>query len=109
MGKRKPKEIDVLKNYFTQNEKRMREMEVIIEGLSERVEQMEVTGMNRVGATDLIELLDELKTYSVREVSNLLGVQVETVRRWVRNGQLPSLTKNHYQILGSDLKRWLVK
>ncbi len=34
--------------------------------------------------------LDDLRTLTVEEVAELLGVHAETVRRWVREGLLPA-------------------
>lgn len=35
-----------------------------------------------------------MKTYSVAEIANLLNVNKETVRRWIRSGQLKSTQKS---------------
>lgn len=35
-----------------------------------------------------------MKTYSVAEIAKLLNVNKETVRRWIRSGQLKSIQKS---------------
>lgn len=49
-------------------------------------------------------------TYSSRDISRLLGVTEETVRRWARNGELDctySSRKDGYSIKGSEIVKFL--
>jgi excisionase family DNA binding protein len=45
------------------------------------------------------------RTYTLRRVSELLGVNVCTVRRWVRTGKLPAIGEPYSRrVKESDLK-----
>ena len=48
------------------------------------------------------------RSYTVDEAARALGLTKGTVRRWIRNGQLPALTdKRPHLIRGEDLKDFL--
>ncbi len=48
------------------------------------------------------------RSYTVDEAARALGLTKGTVRRWIRNGQLPALTdKRPHLIRGEDLKAFL--
>ena len=48
-----------------------------------------------------------MKTYTVKEVSSLIGKHEETIKRWIRSGKLPNSYRNSdkegWRILESDL------
>ncbi len=51
-------------------------------------------------------MLERDKWYTPRELAEALGVHVETVRRWLRTGRLPSkrtFIGNDYKVLGADV------
>ena len=53
----------------------------------------------------------EERLLTVQEVASRLGANVETVRRWLRSGQLPGImpggNKLGYRIAESELERFL--
>ena len=51
-----------------------------------------------------------MPTYSLREAADLLGVSVDTARRWTESGRLPSGTDAHGRrsLDGADLARFMV-
>ena len=55
-----------------------------------------------------IQLIDDEDLLSVDEISDLLNRSNETVRRWIRKGELTPLTVGRYQIEGRELKRFLL-
>ena len=51
--------------------------------------------------------MKEVNYYSAPEVSKLLGVHVETVRRWLRSGKLGSSKPGRYLISAGDLQKFM--
>lgn len=51
-----------------------------------------------------------MKTYSVKEIANLLGTNPETVRRWIRNGKLHAFQetrKDGNSVTKAELNKFL--
>lgn len=51
--------------------------------------------------------MDKVNYYSAPEVSKLLGVHVETVRRWLRSGKLGSSKPGRYLISAKNLQKFM--
>lgn len=51
--------------------------------------------------------MKEINYYSAPEVSKLLGVHVETVRRWLRSGKLGSSKPGRYLISAENLQKFM--
>lgn len=53
----------------------------------------------------------EAEWMSVKDVAKLLAVDEETVRRWIRSGQLPALSlgtkRSGYRIRRDDMERFI--
>ncbi|MDQ0191124.1 helix-turn-helix domain-containing protein [Alicyclobacillus cycloheptanicus] len=47
--------------------------------------------------------------YTVNDISELLKVSTETVRRWFRSGSLISSTPYHFSATGADVKDFIVR
>lgn len=57
--------------------------------------------------TDVVAALEAGQALTIPDVANLMGVHVDTVRRWVRQG-LPFVGRGRTRrILRRDLDRWL--
>lgn len=53
-------------------------------------------------------LLKSNRTYTFQEAAYVLGVSIETIRRWARREGLPYLSAGRpYLIIGSELKKFL--
>ena len=50
---------------------------------------------------------DDHKTYNVAEVSSILGVHPNTVRRYIANSQLEVLPGTRYKIPGHSIKKFI--
>ena len=51
-------------------------------------------------------MLERDKWYTPKQIAEALGVHVQTVRRWLRSGRLPSkrtFVDNDYKVLGADV------
>ncbi|WP_047986078.1 helix-turn-helix domain-containing protein [Ornithinibacillus californiensis] len=58
----------------------------------------------------IFELLDDDLFLTPKDISELIGVHPETVRRWCRNKKLRIIAPaGHYKILGKDLKEFLFR
>lgn len=53
------------------------------------------------------ELIDDETKLTPKDISEITGVHLETVRRWCRDGRIPTQGVSHYKILGIDVKRFL--
>lgn len=51
--------------------------------------------------------IDDQQLLTPNEISGIVGVHEETVRRWIRSGKLPAKGFAHYTIIGIELKRFL--
>ncbi len=64
--------------------------------------------------TDLLprvfEMVDDEILLSPSDIASLIGVHVETVRRWCRNEKLRTISPmGRYMIRGDDLKNFLLR
>ncbi|MBD3842781.1 MAG: helix-turn-helix domain-containing protein [Campylobacterales bacterium] len=64
-------------------------------------------------AYPIIHELDDEIVLTTKNISNLISVSEETVRRWCRSGKLKTVSPfGHYKIRGIDFKKfafqWLV-
>lgn len=64
-------------------------------------------------AFPIINELDDEIVFTTRNISNLISVSEETVRRWCRSGKLKTVSPfGHFKIRGYDFKKfafqWLI-
>ena len=58
-------------------------------------------------STDLDSVGMTKTTFTTEEVADLLSIDVQTVRRWCRDGDLPAAKLGrHYRVSRSDLERF---
>lgn len=58
----------------------------------------------------IFEILDDDLYLTPKDISELIGVHPETVRRWCRNKKLRIISPSgRYNILGKDLKEFLFR
>ncbi|MGE7128947.1 helix-turn-helix domain-containing protein [Lysinibacillus xylanilyticus] len=58
----------------------------------------------------IFEILDDDLYLTPKDISELIGVHPETVRRWCRNKKLRIIAPSgRYKILGKDLKEFLFR
>ncbi|MDR7237309.1 helix-turn-helix domain-containing protein [Neobacillus drentensis] len=56
----------------------------------------------------MFEKIEDERVMSPEEISKMLNISKETVRRWCRTGKLPNLNcGGKYMIIGSDFKELL--
>lgn len=69
---------------------------------------------NHLSKFPIINGIDDEAVLTPKNISNLIGVHEETVRRWCRNGNLKCLSPfGRYKIRGADFKvfalQWYVE
>jgi len=56
---------------------------------------------------DILKSIDDSLEFKVKDIAALLNKSEETVRRWIRSGQLEPFSPGVYWVNGKELKRFI--